>query len=289
MRTSGKPKWESAALNNKTYLQYYYRLMELSLNMYEWKNLPDTCDERFLELCLISEGMAIFFEEPDIGFLTLQTMIGGNLDVYRIPKIRTAYAVNGFQRQLDDTNSVIIFNNYMHTNSLLDIEQYARRLYEIERAIDVNVKGQKTPLIISCSENQRLSMKNLLMKYDGNEPFIYGDKLSDLPDSIKVLRTDVPFISDKLQILKRQVWNEALTYIGIENSNTEKKERLVTSEVDSNLGGVEAQRFTRLNARRQAAGKINKMWGLNIQVDFRREEQVFEEPESFEEGGDGLG
>lgn len=289
MRTNGKPKWESAALNNKTYLQYYYRLMELSLNMYEWKNLPDSCDERFLELCLISEGMAIFFEEPDIGFLTLQTMIGGNLDVYRIPKIRTAYAVNGFQRQLDDTNSVLIFNNYMHTNSLLDIEQYARRLYEIERAIDVNVKGQKTPIMISCSENQRLSMKNLLMKYDGNEPFIYGDKLSDLPDSIKVLKTEVPFVSDKLQILKRQIWNEALTYIGIENSNTEKKERLVTSEIDSNLGGVEAQRFTRLNARRQAADKINKMWGLNIQVDFRREETVFDETPSEEEGGEGIG
>ena len=45
-----REKWVSALLNNRTYLQYYNRLLELAINMYEWKNLPDTVDERFLEL-----------------------------------------------------------------------------------------------------------------------------------------------------------------------------------------------------------------------------------------------
>ena len=200
-------------------------------------------------------------------------MIGGQLDVYRIPIERTAYATNGYQARLDETNSVIIFNNYTHTNSMLDVEMYARRLYEIERTIDVNVKAQKTPLIIRATENQRLTIKNLYMQYDGNEPFIFGDKNLDM-DGIKVLKTDAPYVADKLNILKRQIWNEALTYLGIENSNTEKKERLVSDEVTTNLGGVEAQRFCRLNARRQAAKKINEMFGLNISVDFRQETQT---------------
>lgn len=266
-----REKWESALLNNRTYLQYYNRLLELAINMYEWKNLPDTVDERFLELTLFSDGMAVFFQDDGgLGYLCLRCMIGGELDVYRIPIERTAYATNGYQMHLDNQNSVIIFNNYMHTNSMLDVEMYARRLYEIERTIDVNVKAQKTPVLIRATENQRLTMKNLYMQYDGNEPFIFGDKQLDM-DGIKILKTDAPYVADKLNILKRQIWNEALTYLGIENSNTEKRERLVSDEVTSNLGGVSAQRFCRLNARRKAAEQINKMFGLNIQVDFREE------------------
>lgn len=278
-----KANWESALLNNRTYLQYYNRLLELAINMYEWKNLPDTVDERFLELTLFSDGMAVYFRDEILGDLCLQTMIGGNLDVYRIPMERTAYAANGYQVRLDPTNSVIIFNNYTHTNSMLDIEMYARRLYNIERTIDVNVNAQKTPVMVIGSEAQRLTLKNLMMQYDGNEPFIYGDDKLNV-NALNVLRLDAPYVADKLNILKRQIWNEALTYLGIENSNTEKKERLVTDEITSNLGGVEAQRFCRLNARRKAADQINAMFGTNITVDFREENKVkyFDEAEDEE-------
>lgn len=278
-----KAKWESALLNNRTYLQYYNRLLELAINMYEWKNLPDTVDERFLELTLFSDGMAVYFRDEILGDLCLQTMIGGNLDVYRIPMERTAYAANGYQVRLDPTNSVIIFNNYTHTNSMLDIEMYAHRLYNIERTIDVNVNAQKTPVMVIGSEAQRLTLKNLMMQYDGNEPFIYGDDKLNV-NALNVLRLDAPYVADKLNILKRQIWNEALTYLGIENSNTEKKERLVTDEITSNLGGVEAQRFCRLNARRKAADQINAMFGTNITVDFREENKVkhFDEAEDEE-------
>lgn len=278
-----REKWESALLNNRTYLQYYNRLLELAINMYEWKNLPDSVDERFLELTLFSDGMAVFFRDEILGELCLQCMIGGELDVYRIPIDRTAYATNGYQMRLNNKNSVFIFNNYTHTNSMLDVEMYARRLYEIERTIDVNVKAQKTPLIVRATENQRLTMKNLYMQYDGNEPFIFGDNNLDM-DAIKVLPTNAPYVADKLNILKRQIWNEALTYLGIENSNTEKKERLVSDEVNSNLGGVAAQRFCRLNARRKAADQINKMFGLNIEVDFREEvKEMFRDDGNEEE------
>ena len=121
------------------------------------------------------------------------------------------------------------------------------------------------------------------MQYDGNEPFIFGDKSLDL-DGVKVLNTNAPFIADKLQVLKRQIWNEALTYIGIENANSEKRERLVTDEVTSNLGGVYAQRLTRLNARKQACKQINDMFGLDIDVKFRSEiENVMTDDEYLDE------
>lgn len=267
-----KPKraWKANWINDLTFIDYLYRLQELAINMFEWKNLPPTVDERFIELTLCEYGFCCYFNDELIGDLCLTCAIGGNLDVYRIPKYRRAYAVNGYNKELSDKDSVIIYNNYLHTPSMNTIILFARRLYEIERAIDVNVKAQKTPVLLVCQESELLTIKNLYKQFDGNEPVIYGGTNLDL-NAIKSITTEAPYVSDKLEVLKRQIWNEALTFFGIQNANTEKKERLVTDEITSNLGGVEAQRYIMLNSRRQAADKINTMFGTNIQVDFRQD------------------
>ena len=272
-RGQNREFWQSAKLNKYSYIQYYNRLMELAISMFEWKNLPETMDARFLELVLFSDGMAVFFKDKDIGYLGLRTMIGGHLNVYQIPTIRTAYASNGYNRTLDESNSVVIFNNLLHTNSMLDTEQFAMRLYNLDRIVDVNANAQKTPILISCDETQRLTLKNLYMNYDGNEPVIYGDKNLN-PNSLKVLVTGAPFIADKIYMLKTQLWNEALTYLGISNVNVQKRERLVSDEVTRNQGGVMACRYSRLEARRQACKQINEMFGLDIWCDYREDFQV---------------
>lgn len=274
-RKGRKAQSEAFLQNQRTYLQYVNRLTELSISMFDWKNLPETIDARFLELALFNDGMAVFFKDEVMGYLGLQVMIGGTLDVYRIPITRTAFAQNGYQMKLDQSNSVIIFNNMLHTNSILDVQEMSKRLYEIQRTIDVNVIQQKTPKIITCTENQRLVMKNLYAQYMGNEPFIFGDKNLDL-SGIKTFDTTSPYVADKLYDLKTQYWNEALTYLGISNVNTVKKERMITDEVQRNLGGTIASRYSRLFMRQQACEQINKMFGLNISVDYREDMQVLD-------------
>lgn len=273
---------ESAYMNNRSYLQYYNRLTELAVSMFEWQNLPETIDQRFLEMCLFSDGMCIFFQDEVLGYLSLQCMVGGKLNVYRIPTERKAYATNGYQRDLNGTNSVIIFNNYLHTNSTLDVEMFSKRLYNLDRAIDVNANAQKTPVLIQCDESQRLIMKNLYKQYEGNEPFIFGSKGLDA-NGLKVLQTGAPYVADKLYELKTQIWNEALTYLGISNVNTVKKERMITDEVTRNLGGTIASRYSRLESRRTACRQINEMFGLNIWVEYREDFQDIQENENNNE------
>lgn len=276
-----KSFWRSADQNNRTYLMYFERLKELAINRFEWLNLPDSIDERFMELALFGKGAAVFFRDDVMDeFLCLRVMYGAPLDVYNIPMRRTAYANNGYYNQLNNTNSVIIWNNYGHTNCINDVTEYALRMYEIERTMDVNVTAQKTPIIILTDENQRLTMENLYMQYEGNSPFIFGNKKLNIND-LTVLKTDAPFVADKLEILKRQIFNEALTYLGIPNSTSEKRERLVTDETSLALGNVVAQRNNFLNARKQACKQINKMFGLNIDVRFRTD--LFMQPETVEE------
>ena len=270
-RRKDREFWESADLNNAAYIQYYDRLTELSISMFEWRNLPDTVDPRFLELTLFANGMAVFFKDED-DYLALQCAISGPLDVYRIPTRRRAYAVNGFNRELDNKNSVIIYNNMLHKNSMLDVRMFARELYNLDRAISVNANAQKTPILIRCTENERLSLENLYMQFDGNKPIIYGDKQLN-PNSLTVLKTDAPYVADKLYTLKTQKWNEALTYLGISNVNITKRERLITDEVTRNQGGTIASRYSRLESRRQACKQINLMFGLDIQCDYREDYQ----------------
>lgn len=277
----------SYRLNNQTYIQYYNRLTELAISMFEWKGLPDSVDQRFLEMMLFSDGMVVFFYDEVLGYLTLQCMIAGKLTVYRIPRDRNAYAPNGYNRKLDDKNSVIIFNNYLHTNSMLDVEMFAERLYNFDRIIDVNANAQKTPVLINCDENQRLTMKNLYEQYDGNQPFIFGSKNLDVK-GLSVLKTDAPYVADKIYTLKTQYWNEALTYLGITNTNTVKKERMITDEVDKNDGVVVASRFSRLEMRRQACREINKMFNLNISVDYRSDREDTEQDNTQESEVDNI-
>lgn len=272
---------ESAMLNNGTYGFYLSRLMELAISMFEWKNVPDSIDPRFLELTLFSDGQAVWFKDEEMDkYLALQVIINGQLDVYRVPIRRRAYAVNGYQRNLDNKNSVIIYNNFLRSNSYQMCVLYAKKLYNLDRIIDVNTNAQKTPVLITVDENQRLTAENVYQKWDGNQPVIYGDKMLN-PELLRVLKTDAPYVSDKLYQLKTQYWNEALTYLGISNLNVQKKERLVSDEVVRSQGGTIASRYSRLEARREACRKINDMFGLNIDVDYREDFREMDDETMF--------
>ena len=262
--------WQSARRNNATYLQYYMHLAELAMSMFEWKNLPDTVDARFLELTLFEDGQIVFFKDEELGYLCLQCAVNGGFNVYRIPTNRRAYAVNGYQKNLTENDSVIIYNNFLRTNSMLDVRNFAERLYNIDRAIDVNINAQKTPILIKCDEQQRLTMLNTYQQYDGNQPVIFGDKALNT-NAFQVLNTGAPLVADKLYTLKTQLWNECLTYLGISNINVQKKERLITDEVTRNQGGTIASRYARLEARRQACDQINRMFGLDVECNYRED------------------
>ena len=265
--------WESARLNNYTYRQHYNRLCEVAISRFKWTGLPDTIDPRFMELALFSKGSAVFFKDEVMGYLCLRVLLNGRWDVYNTPIDRTAIANNGYTMNLNQKNSVIIWNNSLRTPSMLDVEMFALRLYNLDRAIDVNANAQKTPVLIMCNEKQRFSMLNMYKEWDGNEPAIFADKGID-PKGLTVLKTDAPFVADKLFDLKTAIWNEAMTYLGIDNVNTVKKERLITEEAVRNSGGTLANRYSALNARQLACEQINKMFGLNLWCEFQGGDEV---------------
>ena len=269
---------ENVVMNNTTYLMYLWRLLDIAMSVFEWKNLPKGVDPRMLEMWLLQNGFCVFFHDEDLkystyneapeGYAVLQCMIAGHWDMYNYPMDRRAYAVNGFNVELNETNSVLIFNDYLRVPMFPTLQLYAQRLAEIDRTIDVNVMSQKCPKIIRCSDKQRLTWENLMMEVQGNVYYVMSDKNVDLKD-MEVIDVSAPYVGNELQVLKHQYWNEALTFLGVENVNTEKKERLISNEVMSNMGDVEVQRFTRLNARKLACQQINELFNLEVDCEFR--------------------
>jgi hypothetical protein len=274
--------WESDISNIDTYNMYYNRLRDYALSMFEWKGLEDTqINKRFLEVKMFEEGKVLFHKDPEYGFMVSPVMIGGTVNYYDEPTTYNAVAI-GYNREVSPDESVVIWNNYSRTSIIPVIRAYAYRLYQVEKTMDVNINAQKTPVLILAEESQRLTMQNMYMQYEGNEPFIFGNKSGFNPDSIQVLKTDAPFVSDKLMEYKHNLWNEAMTFLGVGNAKQDKKERLVADEVAANDEQIQTSRFHMLQARQDACEQINKMFGLSVSVDFKLNERP---DDTKEEGG----
>lgn len=269
---------ENVALNDASYASWLYKFLNVALSVYEWEGLPEGIDQRQLEMWLLTRGYAIFFFDEALkadtgkrapeGFAVLEGVAYGEWDLYNIPNERRVYAPQGFQKTLDETNSVIMFHNQLRTPEIFTYELYARRIAEIDRTIDVNVMAQKTAKVIRCDDAQRLTWKNLAMQYDGNVYTILADKSVDLKD-LEVLDLTAPMVSLDLDVLKQRYIAEAFSFAGVESVPPEKRERLVSSEVTGAMGGTEALRFSRLCARQAACEQINQLFGLDVSVRFR--------------------
>ena len=260
-------------LNNRTYTDYFYRLMLIARSLFKWEGLPNGIDEKWIEKYLFYEGTCVFYKDPNLGFMVTKWSTEGTLNAYDEPTTIRPYATNTMELnngQLLDNNEncVIIRNNDDMIPTFPTIQLYSADLTNIKRTIDTNISVQKTPTVVTCTDKQKLTFKQAIKQRDENEPVIYGDKNIDI-NSINVLNTSAPIVFDKLQIQKNNIWNECMTFLGINNANTDKRERLVDDEVQANNQLIKANEDVMLKSRERACELINKIFNLNISVKRR--------------------
>lgn len=259
----------AAKYNIDTFNKFYFQLANIATTRFQWEGFPDSINPRFLETSLYTQGATVVFEDEVMGLLGINCTLGGPINVYNDPMSYRGYGAGYTSRVLTPADSVIVYNNYTRTPTFNVIQTYAQRLTDIQRTIDVNVTAQKTPIIIEGTQDTELSLRALFKKYMGNIPFIFGHKGRGLDlSNTKVLDLKSPMAFRELQMLKTQVFSEALTFLGIQANTSAKMERLVSAETISAMGEVEAMRNQALKPRQEAAERISKMFGLNVTVDF---------------------
>ena len=261
---------DSALMNSQTYFDYVERFKKICLSMFEWVGLPESMNARYLEECLYYKGQAALLKDELYGFINTQCASNGYLNIYGLPTSLNCYSyqynsIRNLYTGLEgteDKDCVLVMNNWQRVPTASTIELFCQRLAEAEMTAAVNIKAQKTPVLIVVDENQRLMMENLYAQYDGNRPFIFGDKNQVGDGVVKSISTGAEFIADKVMEYKKQIWNEALQFLGINTLQTEKKERLITDEASSNNELINLNLQSMLIPRQEAAKQFNKLFGL---------------------------
>lgn len=294
----GKRKTRSALedatlVNNATYFDYLERFKKIALSLFEWTNLPESMDARFLERCLYYTGQAAMLYLEPYGYINTKSATAGNLNLYGLPTQIRCYSYGqinenrnvfygkttgtdegdesarlGDQGEDKNTGAILVLNNWEGMATANTIELFAYRMYTVERAIDVNIKAQKTPYIVLTNEDERLSMVNAMNQIDKNAMMIVGEKNTFDPNAIRTLNTQAPYIADKLTDYKHSIWNEFLTFMGVDNIS-EKRERMISAETMSNNECVNLNLQSYLQPRLRAAKQFNEKYGMNVEVKLR--------------------
>lgn len=270
---------DSMELNNSTYLDYLSRFRRIALSMFEWVNLPKSMNARYLELCLYFNGKAALLKDKKYGFINTKCAGNGYINIYGLPtklncfsydfnSMRTLYT--GLNPMLTEKDlekkeyeeCILVQNNWEALPTASSMELYAWRLFEAQRTCDVNIIAQKTPVLLIADEKQRLFLENLYQQYNGNQPFIFGDKDQLGENTIRCINTQAPYVADKITEYKKEIWNEALTFLGVNNIMLEKKERLVTDEANSNNELINLNLQSFLAPRQEACRQFNEKYGF---------------------------
>ena len=271
----GKMKETDLAMiiNNQTYIDYLNRLKLIATSLFTWDGLDEVAGfgaSRFLELSLYENGRACFVKDDKLGFLALKVNPSDKLNVYNLPEKVLAWSI-GYNKNYKFDEIVYIMNNIMELPTSQTINLFAYRLYDTERTIDINRIAQKTPIVFEGDPKSILSLQNAFMNYSGNTPVLFSNKDFNINQKINSMKTDAPFLIDKLENHKHQIWNEALTYLGIDNANTDKKERLITDEVESNNELINYYLNCFYKTRKEACDLINKKYNLNIKIKLNKD------------------
>lgn len=259
-------------INNQTMNDYLNRLKLLACSLFTWKNLDNYCGfgaSRFLEQSLFEYGRACFIKDNELGYMATNVNPSDTLNTYNLPTQVDAWSIT-YNKKYDFDDVVYILNNELELPTSNSLQLFAQRLYETERTIDINLVAHKTPILIEGDTKTILTLKNVYMQYSGNTPFIFGNKQFDISNKLNVLKTDAPYLIDKLELHKHEIWNEALTFLGINNANTDKKERLITDEVNANNDAINYYLNCFYKTRKDACERINKKYGIDIDIEMNR-------------------
>lgn len=267
------------------YQTMYMRVLsEFATNRFKWTGLPVEIDRRFVELELFRHALVVFFEldnENFKGYMALRGSGAGNWNMYDNP---TSFTVTGnsmghlLPSKLTGKECVPIWANTMRVPDWDLVLLQSSKLAEIERTIEINLMAMRVPFLFAVNDNERLTFANMWKQIQDGDPAIFGTEAmmgETLDQRIKLmdLKIDKDLVIN-LQLAKAKIWNETMTFLGINNSNQDKRERLVADEVAGNDQQVSAARNSAMGARKYACEQINRKYGLNVAVEWNEDEII---------------
>lgn len=263
---ANNPATNRLALLERMYMRI---LTELSVNRFKWVGLPDTVDERFLELTLFRRALAVFYWDEDFDkYMALRATGAGTINMYDNPTTFQVHGNSTVNKHLPGNKCVPIWSNYLRAPDHDIVHIFSTKLAQIDRTIEINIDGMRYTHLVAVEENQRQTLTNIMRQHREGQPVIFGTQsMQGIMEQVQAFNLGIDKdVVLNLQLSKTRIWNECMTMLGINNSNQDKKERLVADEVAANDDQVTSARGVSLNARKMAAEQINRMYKLSVDV-----------------------
>lgn len=262
-------KFVNRALKKQHINRIYYRLKLLALNCFEYENLPPGIEERYIEKALYSNGQAFFYKHKEYGLVCLPCSPSTSMDIYEEPTHFNVYGYNMATDIVHRRDGVRILNNKLALPNKIYCHDYACRMYEIERSINANIKQMKIPFAMKTNNKKLLTDRNIIDNIEDGDPWILLSDDYDT-DNIQAINLNIPMVFKDLQEQKNNLSNEILSFFGINNANTGKRERMIVDEVNSNNEFINSNLSLMLEERQKAFEKINEMFDCNIVVKLKK-------------------
>lgn len=277
-------RWQALGDNARSVAAWEYTLQTMAMSCFKWNGLPEDVDPRFIEYVLLWGGIGGMFELAQGGLAFAPATPVGKLNMYLNPNKVQLLPMNGgtawyrhaffwVKNTLEGNiivppDAAVCFDNEARVPIMPILRQYARRLANIDRKVDININAQATPYLIIAEEESRKDAINLYKQLGGNEPLIIANKGIGQSLSASVFSTEAPYVADKLLTDQAKILNQVYTLLGVDNTNTEKRERMIDAEATSNNEQIMLMRLSRLAPRRRFARQINEMFDLGVSVEW---------------------
>ena len=285
-------KKDRSAIYTREKIKNYYILKyyNLFMNSYKFTGL-DYQQKDFLLRKLWAVGTLACFKlnittpQYPQGTLVLCPYAVSTLNIYDYPvnvnlvKLKSVNFIPNTIQEVD--KDVVLVWGQRNKRPILDLVDYlCDKITDVEMTLRTNLKSQKTPWIIGYtpeSQTQKEQIKNII---DSDEPYLFME-LGD-PNQAKALLSGTTYNCDKLYALKQCYENELREYLGINNLGVnEKKEHLITSEIDVNNEIIESSGECFLDCLKEWCQRVKEVLGYDISVELNKPDTI-----EYNEGGE---
>ena len=297
MARKGYFKRDDTLISREELRNYYIsKYFNLYMNAYKFKGL-DYQQKDFLLRKFWSIGQLAFFttkvvsDMKPVGDLVITPFATQTLNIYDYPVYVSLIALKPVNfipssPQLVDQDVVIGYAQRNKKPISVMINVLVEKLVDVEMVLRTAVKSQKTPWLIAYTPESQMQKDNLKNNLESDEPYIFVET-TDV-NSFKALVSGASYTADKLYALKQAYENEIREYLGINNLGiNEKKEHLITDEVESNNEAVESSGECFLDCLKELCERIRDVLGYDISVELNKPDSIeYNEDEEEEEQED---
>ena len=266
-----------------TILANYFRryLLQKVISVYEWKNLPEKWNKTFFYYILYGFGFIVILNTDKYGVIPQNGTLYGR-DIFYQPTnvVITNPLLRGILRPAIGKECEIIKMQPDYGNCLDIVCHYADLLALTTQTYGVDLVNSKLAYVFTAGNKASAeTFKKLFDRIASGEPAVVYDKdllNSDGTPNWQTFSQNLSqnYIGDKLLDDYKKTLDMFDTEIGIPNANTQKKERMITDEVNQNNIGTQTKAELWLETMKDGCKKVNKMFNLNIDVDLRFKPQL---------------